>query len=148
MISEPMHRARPRVAIVSDPLVQRGGAERCVEAMAEAFPDAPVFALLYSAETGPASLAARVVPTWLNRLPGAARRHRAFLPRRDREHRSERRRRDPLLPPHGGEGSAAARGPGPRVLLPHADARAVGVAARRDRIRPRARAPGRAGAVL
>jgi glycosyltransferase involved in cell wall biosynthesis len=80
MISERMQRARPRVAIVSDPLVQRGGAERCVEAMAEAFPDAPVFALLYSAETGPASLAARVVPTWLNRIPGAARRHRAFLP--------------------------------------------------------------------
>ena len=75
-----MNVARPRIAIVSDPLVQRGGAERCVEAMAEAFPDAPIFALLYSAETGPASLASRVVPTWLNRVPGAARRHRAFLP--------------------------------------------------------------------
>lgn len=73
-------RRPPRIAIVSDPLVQRGGAERVVEAMAEAFPTAPIHALLYSAKTGPAALASRVVPTWLNRLPGAAQRHRAFLP--------------------------------------------------------------------
>lgn len=70
----------PRVAIVSDPLVQRGGAERCVEAMAESFPDAPVFALLYSAQDGPASLAERVIPSPLNRIPGATRRHRLLLP--------------------------------------------------------------------
>ena len=70
----------PRVAIVSDPLVQRGGAERCVEAMAETFPEAPVFALLYSADAGPASLAPRIVPSALNRIPGATRRHRWLLP--------------------------------------------------------------------
>ncbi len=70
----------PQVAIVSDPLVQRGGAERCVEAMAESFPDAPVFALLYSAQDGPASLGARVIPSALNRIPGATRRHRWLLP--------------------------------------------------------------------
>ena len=70
----------PRVAIVSDPLVQRGGAERCVEAMAQAFPDAPVFALLYSPLTGPAALEARIVASPLQRLPGATRRHRWLLP--------------------------------------------------------------------
>jgi glycosyltransferase involved in cell wall biosynthesis len=70
----------PRVAIVSDALVQRGGAERVVEAMARAFPEAPVYALLYSAETGPASLADRVVSSGLSRVPGAARRHRMLLP--------------------------------------------------------------------
>lgn len=70
----------PRIAIVSDPLVQRGGAERCVEELARTFPDAPIFALLYSAETGPASLAARVVPSYLGRLPGATKRHRWLLP--------------------------------------------------------------------
>lgn len=70
----------PRIAIVSDPLVQRGGAERTVEVLAEAFPDAPVHALLFSAETGPASLASRVIPTWLNGVPNANRRHRLFLP--------------------------------------------------------------------
>ena len=69
-----------RVAIVSDPLVQRGGAERCVEIMAQTFPDAPVFAILYSAETGPASLASRVVASPLARIPGATRRHRWLLP--------------------------------------------------------------------
>ncbi len=71
---------RPRVAIVSDPLVQRGGAERVVEALAEAFPDAPIFALLYSQETGPRSLADRVRTTWLNDIPWAKRRHRLFFP--------------------------------------------------------------------
>ena len=75
-----MRSGEPRVAIVSDPLVQRGGAERCVEAMAQAFPNAPVFALLYSPLTGPASLEARIVSSPLQRLPGATRRHRWLLP--------------------------------------------------------------------
>jgi len=70
----------PRVAIVSDPLVQRGGAERVVEAIARTFPEAPIFALLYSPETGPAGLADRVTTSPLNRIPGARRWHRMFLP--------------------------------------------------------------------
>jgi glycosyltransferase involved in cell wall biosynthesis len=68
------------VAIVSDPLVQRGGAERVVEAMAEAFPEAPVFALLYSASLGPLSLKPRVRTSWLQAIPGATRRHRMLFP--------------------------------------------------------------------
>jgi glycosyltransferase involved in cell wall biosynthesis len=71
---------RPRVAIVSDPIVQRGGAERVVEAFADAFPEAPVFAILYSLQNGPAALRSRVRESWLGRVPGAARRHRYFLP--------------------------------------------------------------------
>lgn len=71
---------QPSIAIVSDPLVQRGGAERVVESLAAAFPDAPIFALLYSAETGPAKLAPRVRSSWLARVPQATRRHRAFFP--------------------------------------------------------------------
>jgi glycosyltransferase involved in cell wall biosynthesis len=74
------HRGEPRVAIVSDPLVQRGGAERCVEVMAKTFPDAPIFALLYSSVSGPAALASRVIASPLQRLPGATRRHRWLLP--------------------------------------------------------------------
>jgi glycosyltransferase involved in cell wall biosynthesis len=69
-----------RVAIVSDPLVQRGGAERVVQTLAEIFPDAPVFAILYSPERGPSALAPRVRESWLRRIPAAARRHRALLP--------------------------------------------------------------------
>jgi glycosyltransferase involved in cell wall biosynthesis len=68
------------VAIVSDPLVQRGGAERVVEVLARAFPDAPVYAILYSASSGPASLADRVIPSQLARIPGSATRHRWLLP--------------------------------------------------------------------
>lgn len=69
-----------RVAIVSDPLVQRGGAERCVEAFAEAFPEAPIFAVLYSPSRGPQSIQSRVRASWLNRIPGATSRHRFLLP--------------------------------------------------------------------
>ena len=75
-----MNRREPRVAIVSDPLVQRGGAERVVEALAQTFPEAPVFAILYSPERGPASLAGRVISSPLARIPGAAHRHRWLLP--------------------------------------------------------------------
>jgi len=70
----------PRIAIVSDALVQRGGAERVVEAMARAFPDAPIYALLYSSETGPKSLEGRVISSPLGRIPGAAGKHRMLLP--------------------------------------------------------------------
>jgi glycosyltransferase involved in cell wall biosynthesis len=72
--------AQPRVAIVSDPLVQHGGAERCVEVMARTFPDAPIFALLYSPVSGPPSLESRVITSPLQRIPGATRRHRWLLP--------------------------------------------------------------------
>ncbi len=70
----------PRVAIVSDSLVQRGGAERCVEAMAYAFPDAPIFAVLFDERHGPSALASRVRQSFLARLPLASRGHRLFWP--------------------------------------------------------------------
>ena len=70
----------PTIAIVSDPLVQRGGAERVVESLASAFSSAPIFALLYSAETGPAKLAKRTRSSWLGRIPFATRRHRGLFP--------------------------------------------------------------------
>lgn len=70
----------PRIAIVSDPLVQRGGAERFVEHLASVFPDAPVYAILYSSKSGPSSLAGRVRTSFLQRIPGAVSHHRAFLP--------------------------------------------------------------------
>lgn len=75
-----MSTSQPRVAIVSDPLVQRGGAERFVEHLARLFPDAPIYTILYSKETGPAALADRVIPSFLQQIPGAVKRHRWFLP--------------------------------------------------------------------
>ena len=75
-----MTSAQPRVAIVSDPLVQRGGAERFVEHLAVLFPDAPIFAVVYSPRTGPESLADRVIPSFLQKIPLAVSHHRWYLP--------------------------------------------------------------------
>ncbi len=75
-----MRASEPRIAIVSDAMTQRGGAERVVEALAELFPDAPIFPILYSAQTGPRSLQSRVRPSFLNALPGAQRHHRWYFP--------------------------------------------------------------------
>ena len=69
-----------RVAIVSDPLVQRGGAERVVSALAHAFPEAPIYAVLYNSLTGPSQISGRVYSSWLGRVPLAAQKHRLFLP--------------------------------------------------------------------
>jgi glycosyltransferase involved in cell wall biosynthesis len=61
--------------------VQRGGAERVVaDVLGRIFPDAPIHALLYSAQTGPAHIAHRVIPSMLQRIPWATRRHRWLLP--------------------------------------------------------------------
>ena len=51
-----------------------------VEAMARVFPEAPVYALLYSPTLGPAALKPRVIASPLRRIPGAERRHRLLLP--------------------------------------------------------------------
>jgi glycosyltransferase involved in cell wall biosynthesis len=69
-----------KVAIVSDTLVQAGGAERVVEVLAEAFPDAPIFTLLYDPMRGPGSIRERVVQSWLRRVPGSIRFPKALLP--------------------------------------------------------------------
>lgn len=61
-------------------MTQRGGAERVVEVMAELFPDAPIFSVLYSAQSGPRSLHSRVRPSFLNNLPLAQRHHRWYFP--------------------------------------------------------------------
>jgi glycosyltransferase involved in cell wall biosynthesis len=71
----------PRVAIVHDYLTQRGGAERVVLSMCKAFPDAPVYASLYDAETTFDEFRSRDVrPLWLDRAAPLRRRHRLALP--------------------------------------------------------------------
>ncbi len=70
-----------RIAIAHDYLTQRGGAEKVVLAMARAFPEAPIYTLLYEpATTFPefASLDVRTSP--LNRVGVFRRNHRAALP--------------------------------------------------------------------
>ncbi|MGU3500190.1 glycosyltransferase [Mycobacterium sp. C31M] len=71
----------PRVAIAHDYLTQRGGAEKVVLSMSKAFPDAPIYTLLYDPEgTYPefADRDVRVSP--LNRVPLLRKHHRVALP--------------------------------------------------------------------
>ncbi len=72
---------RPRVVIAHDAMVQRGGAERVVLAMHEAFPDAPVVTALYEPDsTYPefAEIEVRTLPT--NRVSRFRRDHRKAFP--------------------------------------------------------------------
>lgn len=72
---------RPRVALAHDYLTQRGGAERVVLTLRKAFPDAPIYTTLYNPETTfPEFRDARIVTSWLNRVPAFRRDHRAALP--------------------------------------------------------------------
>jgi glycosyltransferase involved in cell wall biosynthesis len=68
------------VAIVSDTMVQSGGAERVVEALAEAFPEAPVFTILYDSRRGPRTIESRVVQSWLRKIPGSLSLAKALIP--------------------------------------------------------------------
>jgi glycosyltransferase involved in cell wall biosynthesis len=80
MATPSIRKAQPRVAVVSDPMCQTGGAERVVEALGEAFPDAPIFSILYTPAHGPRSIKHRVVQSWLHRLPGSTSYARALFP--------------------------------------------------------------------
>lgn len=72
--------ARPAVAIVHDYLTQRGGAERVVLTMLEAFPQAPVYTALYEpALTFPEFTDHDVRPLWTNRIEALRRDHRKGL---------------------------------------------------------------------
>lgn len=68
------------VAIVCDAMARSWGAERVVEALAEAFPDAPVFTVLYDRKRGPRAIAPRVVQSWLSKIPGSVHLGRALVP--------------------------------------------------------------------
>ena len=70
----------PRIAIVSDAISQAGSAESVLEAMAEAFPAAPIFTPLCDPAYVSPALRTRITESWLGRLPRAARRARALLP--------------------------------------------------------------------
>lgn len=72
---------RPRVALVHDFLVSRGGAERVALSMARAFPDAVVHTALHSPElTFEGFRNHRIQPLAIDNLPGLHRHHRASLP--------------------------------------------------------------------
>lgn len=71
----------PRVAIAHDYLTQRGGAEKVVLSMSRAFPDAPIYTLLFDPENTYPEFADRDVRvSRLNKIGAFRRNHRAALP--------------------------------------------------------------------
>jgi glycosyltransferase involved in cell wall biosynthesis len=69
-----------KLAIVSDTMVQWGGAERVVEALGEAFPEAPIFTILYDRDRGPRAIESRIVQSWLRGIPGSLKLAKALIP--------------------------------------------------------------------
>lgn len=70
-----------RVALVHDWLVTWRGGEKVLLAMADLFPEAPIYTLFHEAGVGPPSLEARRIEvSALDRVPFARRRHRLLLP--------------------------------------------------------------------
>jgi glycosyltransferase involved in cell wall biosynthesis len=70
-----------RVALVHDWLVTWRGGEKVLAALAELFPDAPIYTLFHDASAMPDAIERHaVVSSFLDRLPGARTRHRQFLP--------------------------------------------------------------------
>lgn len=71
----------PSVALVHDYLTQRGGAERVVLSMTQAFPEAPIFTSLYDPDgTFPAFRSKDIRTTTLDRVGLLRRHHRLALP--------------------------------------------------------------------
>ena len=70
-----------RVALVHDYLNQAGGAERVLEQLHKLFPDAPIYtSILDQKVLWPGLRDADIRTSWMQRLPGILRHHRAYLP--------------------------------------------------------------------
>jgi len=73
--------APTRVAIVHEWLTSMRGGERCVEALCEIFPEAALFTLLHNpGSVSPAIERMPITTSFVQRLPGAARGYRRYLP--------------------------------------------------------------------
>ncbi len=70
-----------RIALVHDYLTQYGGAERVLETLHELYPTAPIFTSVTDLSALPPSFASwQIHNSPMQRIPGAARVHRALLP--------------------------------------------------------------------
>ncbi len=70
-----------QVALVHDWLTGMRGGERCLEVFCELFPDADLYTLLHvPGSVSPAIERRRIVTSFVQRLPDAARRYRQYLP--------------------------------------------------------------------
>jgi glycosyltransferase involved in cell wall biosynthesis len=72
---------RPRVALVHDWLTGMRGGEKVLEAIAELYPEAPIYTLLHvKGSVSPALERRRIVCSFVQWLPGSARHYRSYLP--------------------------------------------------------------------
>jgi glycosyltransferase involved in cell wall biosynthesis len=70
-----------KIALVHDYLVEAGGAERVLAALHELFPDAPIYTSVYDPRTAlPALRGARIVTSFLQKLPHSRRVYKWWLP--------------------------------------------------------------------
>jgi len=69
-----------RVAIVHDYLNQLGGAERCLDAFHELFPDAPMYTLVYDEKKLPHLKTWDIRPSFLQYFPGMKSHYKYYLP--------------------------------------------------------------------
>ncbi len=70
-----------KVALVHDWLTGMRGGEKCLEVFCELFPDADLYTLVWDPDSvSPAIRRMNVKASWIDRLPGASRYYRYFLP--------------------------------------------------------------------
>lgn len=71
---------KPRVAIVCDWLVARGGAERVILTISDMFPHAPIYAAIYDPQKLPEFREREVRTSFIQKMPFAVRKHYLYLP--------------------------------------------------------------------
>lgn len=71
---------RPRIAIVCDWLISRGGAERVISAISEMFPHAPIYTALYAKNVLPEFQERHVITSFIQKFPLSLRKHYMYLP--------------------------------------------------------------------
>jgi len=70
----------PKIALAFDWLTSNGGAEQQLLALHELYPEAPIYTALYHAPAVPRFAKANVIPSYLQKLPGASTRHQVMVP--------------------------------------------------------------------
>lgn len=71
---------KPKVAIVCDWLIARGGAERVILAIADMFPDAPIYTAIYDKSAFPELNGKQIHTSFIQKMPFAVKKHYMYLP--------------------------------------------------------------------
>ena len=71
---------QPRIAIVCDWLVSRGGAERVIATISDLFPHAPIYTSIYNPDRFPEFREREVVKSFIQKMPLSTSKHYAYLP--------------------------------------------------------------------